>query len=320
MYAAPKTPKSFGCAQQAKRLLDLTVKALLTVAVLLAGWFFAREALLWWKTDGAAADGGPAAQYPSSADPLGDPRRPHTIRFGEAAWSLRRREIVGDISNAVSALRVECINLSRNAEPRPLVAQTTGATDDGGLMKFLSKLSPTADSTDGWRLYEFNEAFPTVVGVARTGGSPTEPETDSADLAQLGYRVIMWGIAIPTGADRWSLCIFLPNDFSAKEESVAVDVSLPPGARRTLAVRTVEGEAIVAFAGQGESGDWKPFYDEWFAGRGWRPATAWRRNENGWYAKYVSPDCVGCAVEVHFGRDAGGGLSGLLMIAPPTPK
>ncbi|MBU4270553.1 MAG: hypothetical protein KKE86_06130 [Planctomycetes bacterium] len=341
MAADPHTSPSSGFAALAKRISVWTTKGLLSAMVLVAGVGFGRQVLIWWGNDDV-----PTTRL-LTAESLGDPRQPHSIRFGDAAWSLRRRSIVGDRSEAVAQLRAECRELLRNIKPQPSVAQqgwggsstatptssstatpTSGATDGRGFMAHLSDSTPVDREPGKWRLYEFRETFPMAVGVAREGDRSDLPRSGpkgashksdlspSADLAQLGYRAIMWAIAVPTGAKQWTLCVFRPSDSPMGEESGLVEVPIPPGCRRTLSMQAVGGGGIVAFGGPDRPDRWKRFHDDWFARQGWRPTVPWRQTGNAWYAKYNAPDDIGGAVEVRFGPDGRGGLSGLLMITP----
>ena len=324
MAADPHTSPSSGYAALAKRISVWTTKWLLSAMVLVVGVGFGRQVLIWWGNDDV-----PTTRL-LTAESLSDPGQPHSIRFGDAEWSLRRRSISGDRDEAVAQLRAECRELLRNIKPRPSVA-----TDDRSFLTFLSDSTPVDQEPGKWRLYEFRETFPMAVGVAREGDRSDLPRsgpkagTDaqrwslhksdlspSADLAQLGYRAIMWAIAVPAGANQWTLCVFRLADSPMGEESGLVKVPIPPGCRRTLLIRAVGGGGIVAFGGPDRLDRWKRFHDDWFAGQGWRQSVHWRSVGKAWYAKYVAPDYIGGAVEVRFGPDGRGGLSGLLMITP----
>ncbi len=320
MSDVPRTPEPSGYAALAKRISVWTTKGLLSAMVLVAGVGFGRQVLIWWGNNDV-----PTTRL-LTAESLGDPGQPHSIRFGDAAWSLRRRSIFGDRDEAVAQLRAECRELLGAIKPRPLVAPpgrggsstatpAFGATDGRGFMSLLSASTPVDREPGKWRLYEFRETFPMAVGVARPSTSPSEPENGQADLAQLGYRAIMWAIAVPAGANQWTLCVFRPADSPMGEESGLVEVPIPPGCRRTLSIQA-GGGGIVAFGGPDRLDRWKRFHDDWFADQGWRQSVHWRSAGKAWYAKYVAPDYIGGAVEVRFGPDGRGGLSGLLMITP----
>jgi len=328
MAADPHASPPPGFATLAKRISAWTTRGLLSAMVLVAGVGFGRQVLRWWGNDDATAESGRGTPQLLPAELLGNPRQPHSIRFGEAAWSLSRRSIVGDRTKAIEQLRAECREQLRNIKPRPSVAPpgaitdptAPGATDGRGFMALLSDSAPVDREPSKWRLYEFHETFPMAVGVARPPASHGEPKKGRVDLARLGYRAIMWGVAIPAGTNEWSLCVFRPADCPREEESGSIKVPVPPGCRRTLSLQAVGGGGITAFSGPDRPAQWKRFHDDWFARRGWRPAVPWRSAGNAWYAKYTAPDSTGGAVEIRFAPDGRGESSGLLMITPPESR
>jgi hypothetical protein len=131
-------------------------------------------------------------------------------------------------------------------------------------------------------------------------------------LAQAGYRVVVWGIAAPMGKAEWTLCTFQLATGSAEVGRGPVEVPLPPGGHRTLSMQA-EGTRTVALSGPDRPGQWKRFYDEWFMRQGWRSAASWRPFGAAWRARFAAPDRGGL-VDIHFGPDGRGGLSGLLLI------
>lgn len=291
--------KQHALSASAKRVGGWTAKGLLSVVVLIVGVGFGREVLMWWNSDDA-----PPIRLPSPGM-LGDLEKSHSIHFGDAAWSLNRRSVEGNRDEAAEQLRADCRALLQSIKTRPSVAP-----NDSDDLAFLAGATPVDSEPGRWRLYEFAETFPMAVAVA-----------DSADdLATADNRAIIWAIAVPTGEARWSLCVFSPTDSTAKKSAAEIAPPLPPGGRRTMSIEANDGEAITAFTGPNEPEQWRRSFDRWFAERNWRQTAAWRKIGKAWYIKYVSPDSDDCAVEVRFGPDARGGLSGLLMITPLRPK
>jgi hypothetical protein len=84
-------------------------------------------------------------------------------------------------------------------------------------------------------------------------------------------------------------------------------------------LRAAGGAGLVAFHGPNHPQDWKRFYDDWFRRQAWRTVTDWQPAGAAWYAKFAATDGGG-AVDVRFGPDGRGGLSGLLMMTPPEAK
>jgi hypothetical protein len=133
------------------------------------------------------------------------------------------------------------------------------------------------------------------------------------DLAQLGYRAIIWGLAMPMGEDAWSLCVFQPRNYPAGGVAGSADIPLPPECRRMLSLRADRGGGITAFTGTGRTDQWRRFYDQWAAQQGWRPVGAWQAIGAAWYAKFAPPGSGGGALEIRFGPDGRGGSSGVLI-------
>ena len=128
--------------------------------------------------------------------------------------------------------------------------------------------------------------------------------------------MIIWGLAVPTGEDGWSLCVFQPESHPSEGASGSTDVPLPPGCRRMLSLRAANGGGITAFSGPDRPDEWRRFYDQWSARQGWRPVGAWQPIGAAWYAKFAPPDRGGGTLEIRFGPDGRGGASGVLIIGP----
>ena len=79
--------------------------------------------------------------------------------------------------------------------------------------------------------------------------------------------------------NRWTL-------FTCSGRSHTVDSDLqsslpiPPGCRRTLAVRVKSGGALVGFAGPGTAAFSKQFFDQAFREREWTRATEWTQHRS----------------------------------------
>ncbi len=328
-------PPSF--AALAKRISAWTSKGLLSAMILVAGLGFGLQVLRWWATDKATPEGGRATVGLLPTDALGDPSQPHQIDFGDGGSWMRRQTIRGDKQKAIERLRAACRGALSSIKPRPVVAPNEpvspkpGTTTGRGLMdtasdekflKFLSGSKPVDESPGRWRLYEFNEAVPMAVGLVRADAPPPErgkmPRLldGQANLAQLGYRAIIWGLAMPMGEDAWSLCVFQPENHPADGVAGSADIPLPPECRRMLSLRADRGGGITAFSGPDRPDEWRRFYDQWAAQQGWRPVGAWQAIGAAWYAKFAPPGSGGGTLEIRFGPDGRGGSSGVLIFGP----
>ncbi len=296
-----------GFASVAKRISSWTTNGLLTAIVLLAGLGFGRQTLKWWAD--ACPPGNPAVGL--ATDVLGDPRQLSTIQFGDNSWSLRRRSITGDKNKAIEQLRAACGEVLRADPP----AGQPPRAEEEKFLAFLTDAVPVDQQSGKWRLYEFHATFPMAVGLARPVRIVKQAfPSAQGNLAQAGYRVVTWGIAVPTGEAAWTLCTFQAAAASAEGSAGPVEVPLPPGGHRTLLMQAGGGRTV-ALSGPDRPAHWKRFYDDWFARQGWRPAASWRPFGTAWHARFAAPDRA-TSVDIQFGPDDRGGLNGLLVMSP----
>ena len=267
----------------AKRLSAWTTNSLFTLLVVVAGVGFGRQVTSWWAAD--------ASPPPAVAAGLDDPAQVQMLQFGDASWSLRRQSVMGNKQKAIEQLRAACRQVLLAG---PSVDQSPA---DDRFLKLLASCTPVDQEPGKWRLYELHDAFPMTVGVLARANAQD--------------RVAVWGLAVPTGAKQWTLNTFqqLP---SAVGNSNAINVPLPPGCRRTLSLSTESGR-IIAFRGPDCPSEWKGFYDDWFASQGGQRAAPWRLVGSAWCAKFSDR---GEWIDVRFGPDGQGGLSGMLMTTP----
>ncbi len=276
----------------AKRISAWTTNSLLTLIVLVAGLGFGRQVLNWW-----AADAAPSSAVAAST---GDPSQLQTLQFGDNTLSLGRRSIRGDKNKAVEQLRAQCREV---LEKSPSAKTPTG---EDKFLAFLADSTPVEQEPGKWQLYELNEAFPMAVGLARTTASASPPE--KPNLAK--YRVVVWGLAVPTGDKQWTLSTFQSDVPLSGSHAALNNIPLPPGSKRTLSL-SASGFGIIAFGGSGQVAEWKQFYSDWFTDQRWRPVANWQAIDLAWHTKFAAS---GDSVDIRFGPDGRGGLSGLLMI------
>ncbi len=297
---APDGPAG-GFARLARQISSWTSKSIVSAAILVAGLAVGRQVLQWWAADAP----GRAKPPPTIAatEGLGDPARLHFLEFGDQTWSLSRQGATGPRKRIVPMLRARCREGMRAAgvpdgPPSPVEIE---------LAKTLAHETPAESGPEGWQLYERLEPLPMVVGVRSGGGSA---------IARSDPRVVIWGLAIPTGPEQWTLWTFHPSTPSRRSPAALPAVPLPPGSRRLLSVRVAEGGGVVSFHGAADPESWKAFYEAWSNESGFRAAGSWRHSGSVWQRRWVRPGSEPAQwLDLHFGPDDRGQLTGLLMFA-----
>jgi hypothetical protein len=296
-------------ARLARRISATTTNCLLTAVVLVAGLGFGRQVLRWWAADPDDSSG--ASRPDETFDSLGDPRRLHTLQFGDQPWALRRLSITGDRQAAGTALRVACRDVVRQDR----LPDQPPAPAESNLLSRLVTRAPAEQEPGKWRLYELTEVLPMVVG--------TRPQPAAADAppgknpAAMNDRVVVLGVALPMGPEAWTLFSFQPGGPVGQPIAGLPAVPVPAGCRRTLSMRVAGGGAILAFEGPQEPSTWISFYDGWFATHHWRTAGGWQESGARWHARYTPPAQEPAAsVDVHLGSDGPHRSTGLLMLSP----
>lgn len=281
--------KSHNFATLAKRISAWTTNSLLTLLILVTGVGFGRQTLKWWAADASASS--------IPGDRLCAPSPFQTLQFGDNVWSLRRRSVVGDKKRVSEQLRAACREML-GREPLVDHSYSSLVPKGEGKLDFLAGLTPVDHKTGKWRLYELHDAFPMAVGVA------TKPNSKED-------HAVVWGLALPVGDRQWTLSTFQMGISTSEGAFDKREVPLPHGGRQTLAMSASDGR-IVAFSGPNRPEDWKKFYDNWFSHQGYQPTT-WRQVGSAWYAKFLGH---GDSVDVRFGPNERGDLSGLWMMTP----
>ena len=299
-------PRNFGSL--ARRISTYTTRGILCAGVVVAGVAFGRQVMLWWGVESLplGETGGETA-----IDALGDPSRPHTVQFGDSPWSLRRESFAGDKQQAARRLLVTCREVFSSPSVSSAKTSLSSAPSpaEAKMLASLVRRKPAEEAAGLWRLYELHDAFPMVVGVAKMSTRPTTKKMEK-NLAEEPYRLVLWGIGMPSSATGWTLCVFEPNGSAAAMGRT--DVPLPPGCRRTLSIRVAEGGQMATFTGPEQPEVWKRFFADWSKQQGWPSVSAWRRTGDAWYAKFAAADGRD-SLEVRLGPDVRGQWTGLLM-------
>lgn len=305
---SPPSPNSF--ALLAKRLSNWTTNSIVTVLVLVLGLGVGRQVIRWWTL--AAPDTSGAQAPINLGEGLGDPGRPHEIRFGNSAWRVRRETVTGSREQAVAGLRSSC-RAATQIGTAPMVGAAQG---EQRLLDSLRKRKPLDQERGKWAVYDLDDHFPMVVGVREPEG-PQVP-TLGQNVAQMGSRVVTWGLAVPMSQGAWTLYTFHQTTAFSGEST---EFGLPPNGTIVLALEVEGGGVLTAIRGPAQVGVWKSFYDQWFEARGWTAAEGWRQVGLTWSRCFVDrPKGPAGRTDVQLGEDGRGGLSGLVLFTPAPDK
>ena len=268
---------------------------------------FGRAVTHWWYDRGAKPAVGPSAAL--GGKPVGQ-----TMAFGDQAWSIRRHEFSGPRGQLAAALQSECRTVIGNAVPR-------GESPDAAELELLQRLGgqrPVAEQQGQWRLYEWGQDHPIVIGtraVGRTGhdtGNNPAPGARTS-LDETVYRVVIWGLAIPVAPDAWTLYLFQAGGTTQEPGQPDAEIPLPPGGHRLVSIRAAAGDAITAFSAD-EGNAVREFYDRWFAEHGWVAAAGWQPIAAGWHVRFERRSTgPALAVDLRLGMDSPGRWIGVLM-------
>jgi hypothetical protein len=269
---------------------------------------FGREVIQWWHS-------GPAAKPRDSGQtelPAGGTES-QILQFGDQSWSIRRQEFLGPREAVPAALQAVCRSAIVTAQPRN---SKPDAAEQNVLTRLASEQA-VAEEVGKWRLYQWSEGFPILIGtraVAVDSSQSAGPEAGT-NLAETTHRVVIWGMAVPVAADAWTLYVFQADRAPGSQATAAVEIPLPRAARRVAAIRSVGGEAITAFS-LGDEGvvRARQHFDGWFAMHDWNAVGPWQPISTGWHARFESKSQSSFrAVDIRLGVDSQGKLTGLLL-------
>ncbi len=299
----------------ARRISRWTTNSLLTLMLLVIALGFGRQVLHWWHDD-STPRGTANANSPASSVGAADSQ---ILAFGEQNWSIRRQDFNGPAGAVPAALVQFCRSVIVDAPPRGDMADAA----EQDVLKRLATEKPIAEEPGKWRLYQWSEGVPIVIGtrnvsgtlrVPMEGGTRSVPDTKRTILAEKPCRVVIWSMAVPADKNSWTLYIFQAGGKGPSSGQGVVEVPLPPGGRRLASVGS-GGGSITAFSADDGLTDAIPrFYDRWFGQRGWVAAAPWQHTSTGWQARFESAaGGATIAVDIRLGGDPQGRCTGLVM-------
>ncbi|MEX0715938.1 MAG: hypothetical protein WD066_05095 [Planctomycetaceae bacterium] len=296
------------------RTTDLIAIALIAIAALTVG----RQLSGWWNTD-SEENANPLAGLPSSQPDWAGGSV--LLELGDSPVAIRREAFTGDGDQAVERLVAICLADVKSAAPPAHPAEPP----ERKMLDHLKTLPPVVRMADGSRVHFVPVPVPMTVGTRdfTPATVPSAARGGDNEGSDTGRRVVAWGLAMRQGERSWTLFSFRSGPPVA-DAGEAVAIELPPGSRRTLALRGSAGERLIGFEGNGSAAEWRRHFDALAARRGWRAAGDWRvaaesrtrgfevRTES----KSDSTRKIRSRIDVQFGPDDRGGHSGLIAVTP----
>jgi hypothetical protein len=298
-------PERASLARLAVRISSWTSRLLLTCIVLVASLAFGRQVMEWWGVEGPPHNPTTAGERPD------DPVPSREVEFGGQSLGLVHQELEGPLDAALAGLRKAC----RQSLQKEDVTVAPPGPAEKELLRSLANVPPVEEDGGRWRIYELKESpFPMVAGVGLSGDSSSAGRGKT--VADLGPRVVTWGLAVPKGPHLWTLLTFHPADCSAGSRA-ATEVPLPPGSTAVLSLKASRRESVVSFRGPTSVDAAKQFYDHWIVENGWKAPGGWRQMDATWHLRCEQGRR---AADVRVFPDARGGTRGLLLVAADDGK
>jgi hypothetical protein len=261
----------------ARRISSWTTNGLFTALVVVAGVGLGRQTIVWWRADAE----------PPTSPPVGtawgagfdDPTQPVELALGDTPYELTRQTVNGDAEAAAEAL----LALGRRAIGQAEVFDDELVEREQRFLGRLTDQPPAVENTAaGWRLHLAHEGLPLIVGTRRIGKGAAEIDSQAS---RAPWRVVLWGLALPTGENGWTVYQFLASQSPKTVTAGLADVPLPPDSRRVLSIGGTAGDSVIAFEGHATCGEWKRFFAGWFARLDPAAVVEWSPSGQGWHGQ-----------------------------------
>ncbi len=144
----------------ARRISRWTTNALLTAMLLVIALGFGRQVLHWWHDETS-----PRRALPEIGTVPNGAAETQILAFGDQNWSIRRQEYSGPVGAVPAALVQFCRSVIADVPPR---GDTADAAEQD-VLKRLAADKPIAEEPSKWRLYQWSEGVPIVIGTRAVG-------------------------------------------------------------------------------------------------------------------------------------------------------
>ncbi|MBT6495953.1 MAG: hypothetical protein HOL01_15510 [Planctomycetaceae bacterium] len=307
-----------GFAALSHRIRSRTTDLMAVAIVVVGGIGIGTQFSQWWTNDHIEPNPSLTAESYVS---WGNDDTPVTLEFGNQPIQLQRQTIRGNRNVALAKLVEIGANVAENT--------TSPVTDiqpaEQKLLGLLQRQTPVREQPGVWRVYQIERPMTLVIATRRV-----KPSAESSRIAddrsvskpqpdQSNRRVVCWGMAQPNQEDLWVLFTMRPTVAAAEPRPESGQVELPKGARKILSLRDASGGALTTFEGDAIATDWKLWFNDWFARRGWRSSQRWVESPIGWSAAFVpTEDHASGRIDISFSPAGEKRLSGMISITTPA--
>lgn len=313
-----RVPNSLG--DVARRIRSRTTDLLAIAVVLMGGLAVGGKVHRWWNA------GDPAHQDPAQEvlaqqgenSTWGADGIPVEFSAGDSPLRITRLTFPGDRPAARQQIVQACRNIVKAAS-RPA---TLSKAAENRMLSRLERFTPVEKQAGRWRVYRFDGPVLMATAVRRfqSDGEPGGKTGNSANRADAKspYRVVCWGMAFPSGQNRWTLFTFQaadrPTGHAASQQLV---VDAPANTQRVFSLRDDRNQSWLTFRGRGPLEDWMRFYDEQAEAGHWQRETGWQYAPAGDRAQAVYIDRRRqCRIAISFATNAAGAFTGTVVVTP----
>jgi len=295
-----KPPPSFG--DVARTIRGRTTDLLAIAIVIIGGLTVGSRVSQWW--DNGEDDGTPGRKPAAGTPQLTlDETEPVTLDFGRSPYRIERTVIHGGRKQAGERLVGSC---RRSAETAPLPASPVTAAERR-MLAALAEQKPLLEQPGRWKLYRFDGPLITVTAIRSV---PAEPPSGRCAAAGPHRRVVCWGVAFPSGEERWVMYKFLAGESDAATQQLPA-IPLPKDVKPLLTVRGGRN-AWQTFHSAAPPATVRKFYEQWFAANGWKQTSA---TDNDWTAVFVKDTDDGqLRAEIQISANAPRGCTGVVFV------
>lgn len=300
-------PTDRGALGPAQRVAAWTTRLVLCGVIAAVGLGFGRQVIEWWAPSGDS----PSVESPAQGTPLpADTADRQMVSVGAGPWRLLRELVAGPREQVAAVLVQRAVEITATA---PLPHTPPEAAEKALLARAATIPLDVGPQGANWRVVPVDLGVPTAVGLK---WPDNRPPAEGVNLAQTDARVVTWGLAVPADESAWAVYCVFSEQATTDPAGAAPELPLPPEARRTLALGTVGGGAMVGFEGRIDPAACQRFFRQWFSQNGWTCVGSWRTADDGWFARFEKSSSRGSAVvDVRVGLDEQRQLQGLLVLS-----